>query len=160
MPGLATRLSVGSAGSRFLNSQRLDFAVLTLHPWQAGNFPSGHRSSVSLAIEWSLEALRYVVAASVTRSHHRLRSHPTAPSRAANEVEISIFADPVDVEQLGQFSDEARIDPAVRKRLPFERQYTLPDRLQIGEPNECPFCSRPHVDQNGTLIVFELCPSL
>ncbi len=58
-----------------------------------------------------------------------------------------------------QLVGELRIDLRVRKGLPLNRHNTLVQRAQIGESDERPFCSRPHIDQNSVGVSLETGPS-
>ena len=117
-------------------------------------------ASMAALVEGTLESFSHVAAAGIASGRHRLRSHAAAPTGAADEEQLCVPCDPVGVEQLSKTRDKGRIDPAVRERLPLDRHDPLPNLFQIRKPDEGPFCSRPHVDQNRPWIILEVRPHL
>ena len=52
------------------------------------------------------------------------------------------------------------VDPVIGERLPFDGHHPLADVRQIGEADEGPFCSSPHIDQNGVRVAAKARPDL
>ena len=56
--------------------------------------------------------------------------------------------------------DEGRVEPVVRKALPFDQHGPLADRRQIRQADVGPFRNRPHVDQHRSRVTLQPRPRL
>jgi hypothetical protein len=134
--------------------------VLTLHPGQTGSFPTGDPPSMTVGVERPLETIRHISTSPIPGIRHGFRSHATSATRSADEEQLGLLVGTRRRENLTETLRECSVDPALRRRLPFDRQNPLSDLRQIGKTDECPLRTCAHIDQKRLGILFEVAPDL
>jgi hypothetical protein len=138
--------------NRFLLGLRLQkTGALTLHPGQAGGFPSSDPPSMAVGVERPLETIRHISASSIAGARHGFRCHATSSPGSADEEKLSVFIGARRIERLGHPLRKARIDFAFRRRLPLNRQNSFA-HLQCGRLPSTALSSSTRADRAGNML--------
>lgn len=95
-----------------------------------------------------------------TLRRKRLRRHPAAAARTANEKYLVVFDNAGGFQHASEVIRECRVHPIIGKRLPLLGQQALACLRQIGQPNKDPFCLSTHIHHDSPWIGLEVLPHL